>query len=44
MLGLAYYFGYAAFSSGHIIDEMIKEYLEKHDKDSNHNDFSHDKY
>ena len=30
--------GYAAFSSGHITDEMIKEYLEKHDKDSNHND------
>ena len=30
--------GYAAFSSGHITDEMIKEYLENHDKDSNHND------
>jgi putative transposase len=30
--------GYAAFSSGHITDDMIKEYLEKHDKDSNHND------
>jgi len=30
--------GYAAFSSGHITDEMIKEYLENHDKHSNHND------
>ncbi len=30
--------GYAAFSSGHITDDMIKEYLENHDKDSNHND------
>jgi len=29
---------YAAFSSGHITDEMIKEYLENHDKHSNHND------
>ena len=30
--------GYAAFSSGHITDEMIKEYLEKHDQHPNHND------
>jgi len=30
--------GYAAFSLGHITDEMIKEYLENHDKHSNHND------
>ena len=29
--------GYAAFSSGHITDEMIKTYLENHDKHSNHN-------
>ena len=30
--------GYAAFSSGQITDEMIKEYLSQHDKHSNHND------
>ena len=30
--------GYAAFSSGHVTDGMIKEYLENHDKHSNHND------
>lgn len=24
--------GYAAFSSGHVTDEMSREYLEKHDK------------
>ncbi len=30
--------GYAAFSSGHITDEMIKEYLEKHVQHPNHND------
>jgi len=30
--------GYAAFSSGHITDEMIKEYLEKHDQHPHHND------
>ena len=30
--------GYAAFSSGRVTDEMIKEYLEHHDKHPNHND------
>ena len=30
--------GYAAFSSGHVTDEMIQEYLEQHDKHSNHQD------
>ena len=30
--------GYAAFSSGHVTDEMIQEYLEKHEKHSNHHD------
>ena len=30
--------GYAAFSSGHVTDEMIKEYLDNHDKHPNHND------
>jgi putative transposase len=30
--------GYAAFSSGHVTDEMIQEYLEHHDKYPNHND------
>ena len=30
--------GYAAFSSGHVTDEMIQEYLEHHDKHPNHND------
>ena len=29
--------GYAAFSSGQITDEMIKEYLSQHDKHANHN-------
>lgn len=30
--------GYAAFSSGHVTDEMIKNYLENHKNDPNHND------
>jgi len=30
--------GYAAFSSGHVTDEMIKEYLKQHEKHPNHND------
>ena len=30
--------GYAAFSSGHVTDEMIKEYLENHRQHPNHND------
>ena len=30
--------GYAAFSSGHVTDGMIKEYLTHHDKHPNHND------
>ncbi|MEM7129759.1 MAG: IS200/IS605 family transposase [Chloroflexota bacterium] len=30
--------GYAAFSSGHVTDEMIQEYLEKHENHPNHND------
>jgi len=30
--------GYAAFSSGHVTDQMIQEYLEKHDTHPNHND------
>jgi putative transposase len=30
--------GYAAFSSGHVTDEMIREYLELHDKHPKHND------
>ena len=30
--------GYAAFSSGHVTDEMILEYLDKHDKHPNHHD------
>lgn len=30
--------GYAAFSSGHVTDGMIKEYLKNHDKHPNHND------
>ena len=29
--------GYAAFSSGHVTDEMIKNYLENHKNDPNHN-------
>ena len=30
--------GYAAFSSGHVTDEMIQEYLDRHDQHPNHND------
>jgi len=30
--------GYGSFSSGHVTDEMIQEYLEKHGKGGNHND------
>ncbi len=30
--------GYAAFSSGQVTDEMIKNYLKNHKKDPNHND------
>ena len=30
--------GYAAFSSGHITDEMIQEYISEHEKHPNHND------
>jgi len=30
--------GYAAFSSGHVTDDMIKEYLKRHDKHPNHHD------
>ncbi len=30
--------GYAAFSAGHVTDEMIQEYLDHHDKHPNHND------
>ena len=30
--------GYAAFSSGHVTDEMIKDYLANHKNDPNHND------
>ena len=30
--------GYGAFSSGHVTDEMIKEYLDNHDKRSQHDD------
>ena len=30
--------GYAAFSSGHVTDEMIREYLDKHDNHPKHND------
>ncbi len=30
--------GYGAFSSGHVTDEMIKEYLDHHDKRGNHDD------
>lgn len=30
--------GYAAFSSGHVTDEMIQEYLKNHDKHPNHQD------
>jgi putative transposase len=30
--------GYAAFSSGHVTDEMITEYLSHHEDHPNHND------
>ena len=30
--------GYAAFSSGHVTDKMIQEYLNNHDQHPNHND------
>ena len=30
--------GYGAFSAGNVTDEMIKEYLDTHDKHGNHND------
>ena len=30
--------GYAAFSSGHVTDEMIMQYLEHHKNSRNHND------
>ena len=30
--------GYGAFSSGNVTDEIIQEYLEKHEKHGNHND------
>ena len=30
--------GYAAFSSGHVTDEMIREYLDRHEDHPNHND------
>ncbi len=30
--------GYGAFSSGHVTDKMIQEYLKHHDKHPNHND------
>ena len=30
--------GYAAFSSGHVTDEMIRNYIENHRNDPNHND------
>lgn len=30
--------GYAAFSSGHVTDEMIKDYLKHHEAHPNHND------
>jgi len=32
--------GYAAFSSGHVTDEMIKEYIKEHENHPNHNDDS----
>ena len=31
--------GYAAFSSGHITDEMVRAYLDEHDKKSSDEDF-----
>ena len=30
--------GYAAFSSGHVTDEMIREYLKRHEDHPNHQD------
>ena len=30
--------GYAAFSSGHVSEEIIKEYIKNHENHSNHND------
>ena len=30
--------GYAAFSSGHVTDDMIKEYIAEHENHPNHND------
>ena len=30
--------GYAAFSSGHVTDEMIREYLKNHENHPNHQD------
>jgi putative transposase len=30
--------GYAAFSSGHVTDEIIQEYIKRHDNHGNHND------
>jgi len=30
--------GYAAFSSGHVTDDMIKEYITEHENHPNHND------
>jgi putative transposase len=30
--------GYVAFSSGHVTDEMIQEYLAHHENHPNHND------
>ena len=32
--------GYAAFSSGHVTDDMIKEYIAEHENHLNHNDDS----
>jgi putative transposase len=37
-LGKQYWgIGYAAFSSGHVTDEMIREYLDRHKEHPNHN-------
>ena len=30
--------GYGAFSSGHVTDEMIQNYIDNHRNDPNHND------
>jgi len=30
--------GYAAFSSGHVTDEIIQEYIKHHENHANHND------